>query len=159
MSGIAFLCLTSSSAFASFTAAALRIIHRASSPWRRLRSSEGDNANSDESLNDPDAFCEMYHSGHSKSALVNPGMERKRNCSLLHRRQRRSNAQAISEGIPDRKDSNILLFGDASVYHPEVPRYSQPFCKTSSQAFTNVRNRPLYLEQDEELGVRGYVGQ
>ena len=115
--------------------------------------------NNEESLNEPAAFCEMYHSGHSKSVLVNPGIERKRNCSLLQRRQRRSKAQAISEGIPERKDSNILLFGDASVYHPEAPDGSEPFAKTRSQAFTNVRNHPLYLGRDEELGLRGYVRQ
>lgn len=115
--------------------------------------------NSDESLNEPAAFWEMYHSGHSKRVLVSPGIERKRNCSLLQRRQRRSKAQAISEGIPERNDSNILLFGDASVYHPEAPSGSEPFAKTRSQAFTNVRNRPLYLGQDEQPGVRAYVLQ
>jgi hypothetical protein len=110
--------LTSSSAFASLTAAAFRMMQRASSPWRRLRSSEGGIANNEESLNEPVAVWDTYHSGHSKSVFVKPGMERKRNCSLLQRRQRRSKAQAISEGIPERKDNNIRLFGDASVYHP-----------------------------------------
>src|SRR5580698_4076305 len=92
----------------------------------------------------------MYHSGHSKSALVNPGMERNRNCSLLQRRQRRSKAQAISEGIPDRKESNILLCGEASVYHPEVV-VSLCAGETGRQAITNVRNHPSYLGQDEKL--------
>ena len=35
----------------------------------------------------------------------------------------------------------------------------EPFAKTRSQAFTNVRNRPLYLGQDEQPGVRAYVRQ
>ena len=35
----------------------------------------------------------------------------------------------------------------------------EPFAKTRSQAFTNVRNRPLYLGQDEQPGVRAYVLQ
>lgn len=60
-----------------------------------------------------------YHSGHSKRASVKPGMAFRTNCSLSHNRHKRSNAHAISESIPERRDKSILLFGVASVYHPK----------------------------------------
>jgi hypothetical protein len=81
--------------------------------------------------------CESSDSSSSLLLLFLPVMRYRRHraparflssasCSLLQRRQRRSKAQAISEGIPERKDSSILLFGDASVYHPGAPSRSKP---------------------------------
>src|SRR5712691_4462041 len=80
-------------------------------------------------------------------------MERKRNCSLLQRRQRRSKAQAISEGIPERRDSNIRLFGDASVYHPVAPSCSELFARLAGKlALTFVIVRRIWCRTGSRWG-------
>lgn len=59
-----------------------------------------------------------YHSGQSKSPSMRPGIDRKTNWSLWHSLHSRSNAQATSPRMPERRDKDILLFGVPSVYHP-----------------------------------------